>query len=477
MSNSVAKNTAFITLAYVGQKIISFVYFTLIIAKNLGVENTGKYFFVLSFTTIFVVFVDLGLTNVLVRESAKLKEKTQDYFSTILSVKIILALLSYVGAFITINLLGYPIEIKYLVYLSAVTMLFDSLHLSIYGVMRALGNLKYEAWGIVSSQFITLIMGSYAIYTHKPLIYLILAFVVPSFLNVCYASVMLYKNYQIKLKPQFDKNIFKYLFKIAVPFALTAIFARVYSYIDSIILSKLAGNIAVGWYSIPYKITFAFQFIPMALVAALYPRFSEFFVSDKSKLVYYFEKSIKYLSIIVFPIAVGIIILSHDLVLSLTSADFLPSVLPLQILMFSLIFSFLSFPIGAFLNACNRQIQQMILVFAILVLNVILNLILIPIWGVVGAAISALAGNVLLTVVGYILINRIVLLPNKLILKDIFLLIISAGVMGLAVWYVNIHWHYMLAIVSGALVYPFMLFVTKSLTKNQIQEALLLIKK
>ncbi|MFZ2189806.1 MAG: flippase [Candidatus Magasanikiibacteriota bacterium] len=477
MPNSVAKNTAFITFAYVGQKIISFVYFTLIIAKNLGVENTGKYFFVLSFTTIFVVFVDLGLTNVLVRESAKLKEKTQNYFSTILSVKIILALLSYIGAFITINLLGYPVEIKHLVYLSAVTMLFDSLHLSIYGVMRALGNLKYEAWGIVGSQFITLIMGSYAIYTHKPLIYLILAFVVPSFLNVCYASVMLYKNYQIKLKPQFDKFIFKYLFKIAVPFALTAIFARVYSYIDSIILSKLAGNIAVGWYSIPYKITFAFQFIPMALVAALYPRFSEFFVSDKNKLVFYFEKSIKYLSIIVFPIAFGIIILSHDLVLSLTSAEFLPSVLPLQILMFSLIFSFLSFPIGAFLNACNRQNQQMFLVFGILVLNVVLNLFLIPIWGVVGAALSALAGNVLLTLVGYILVNRIVLLPNKFILKDLFLLFISAVVMGLAVWYVNMYWHYIFAIVAGTIVYSVMLFVTKSITRNQIQEALLLIKK
>ena len=476
MPNSVAKNTAFITFAYVGQKLISFVYFTLI-ARQIGAENTGKYFFALSFTTIFVVFVDLGLTNVLVREVAKLKEKTQEYFSTILSVKIILALLSYLGAFITINLMGYEVEIKHLVYLSALTMLFDSLHLSIYGVMRALGNLKYEAWGIVGSQFITLLLGSIFLYTGKPLIFLMIAFVIPSFLNVVYASVMLYRRYQIKLIPKYNKEIFKYLGQIALPFALAAIFARVYSYIDSIILSKMLGATAVGWYSIPYKITFAFQFIPLALVAALYPRFSEFFVHDKEKLVYYFERGMKYLMIIVLPIAIGLTVLSREIVLSIYTSEFLPSVLPLKILMISLIFSFLGFPIGAFLNACNRQGTQTTIVFGVLVLNVILNLLLIPIYGVVGAALAAAIGNIALTVLGYGFMSKIAKLPHQLLVKDFFSLLFSALIMGLAVWAVNLKTHYLLAIMVGVLAYPAMLFITKSITINQIKEAFLLIKK
>src|SRR3989338_10171951 len=86
MSHSIAKNTAFMTGASIAQKIISFVYFTLI-ARSIGVEGTGKYFLALSFTTIFVVFVDLGLSNVLVREAAKVRNNIQKYLSTILSVR------------------------------------------------------------------------------------------------------------------------------------------------------------------------------------------------------------------------------------------------------------------------------------------------------------------------------------------------------------------------------------------------------
>jgi len=186
-SKSIAHNTAWMTIASIGQKIISFAYFT-VLARNIGVENTGKYFFALSFTTIFVVFVDLGLTSVLVREGAKAKEKIQNYFSTVLSIKMFLGILTYIAAIITINLMGYQIETRHLVYLSAVTMLFDSLHLSVYGTLRAYGNLKYEAIGTICSQFLTMILGTCFLYAGLPLIYLIAAFTIPSFCNVCYSS-------------------------------------------------------------------------------------------------------------------------------------------------------------------------------------------------------------------------------------------------------------------------------------------------
>ena len=196
---SIAKNTVFMTVASIGQKIISFGYFTLI-ARHIGAEGTGKYFFALSFTTVFVVFIDLGLNNVLIRESSRAKEKIQQYFSTVLFTKIFLGILTYIAASAAINWMGYPIETRHLVYLSAVTMLFDSLHLSIFGTLRALGNLKYEAIGIVASQFTTLILGTTFLYLDFPLISLIAAFTIPSFFNVCYSSIVLYKKYGIRLK-------------------------------------------------------------------------------------------------------------------------------------------------------------------------------------------------------------------------------------------------------------------------------------
>jgi len=475
-SNSIAKNTAFMTVASIGQKVISFVYFTLI-ARQIGAEGTGKYFFALSFTTLFVVLVDLGLNNVLIREASRLKEKMQQYFSNVIFVKIFLGILTYVAAIVTINLMGYPVETKHLVYLSAVTMLFDSIHLSIYGTLRAIGNLKFEAIGIISSQLLTLILGTTFLYLGFPLIYLIGAFTVPSFLNVCYATIVLFKKYKIKLVPKYDKEIMKFIGKIILPFALAAIFARVYSYIDSVLLSKMAGDIAVGWYSIPYKITYAFQFIPLALVAVLYPRFSEYFVHNKARLAYIFERGMKYLLLIVFPVAIGIGVLAQDLIVSIYTTEYLNSVLPLQILLTGLVFSYVSFPIGAFLNACNRQVIQTVIVFVVMVVNVVLNVYLIPIYGVVGAASAALVGNVLLTILGYIIIPQITKVSHSFLIKTLLQLIIAAGVMGLGVWYINLNFHWGLAILAGAIIYPLMLIITRSVTKEQIKEAFVLVKR
>lgn len=476
MSQSVARNTAFITFASIAQKVISFVYFTLI-ARNIGAENTGKYIFALSFTTIFVVFVDLGLNQVLIREGAKNKENLQKYLSSVLFIKLFLGIFTYITAVVTINLMGYPIETRQLVYLSAVTMLFDSLHLSIYGVLRAYGNLKYEAWGIVMTQALTLIMGTIFLYLKFPLIFLILAFTIPSFINVCYATIILFIKYHISLRLKWDKVVMKFFLKITIPFALAAIFARVYSYIDSILLSKLMGDKEVGWYSIPYKITYAFQFIPSALVAVLYPKFSEYFVQDKNKLVYTLERGIKYLLIIVFPIVFGISILAKDIVLSLYTSEYLNSILPLKILLVGLIFSFISFPLGAFLNACNKQVSQTVIVFFIMLINIISNLILIPRLGVVGAAISALIGNFCLVLFSLFIIPKIAKISHSFIFKSLIQILLATLVMSVVVWHINLHFHYLIAVIVGGVVYILALFIFRVITKTQLKEVYLLINK
>lgn len=462
-------------MASVGQKIISFVYFTMI-ANHLGAENTGKYFFALAFTTVFVVFVDLGLTSVLVRESAKHREKIQSYFSTILSVKIGLGILTYIATIVTINLMGYPEETRHLVYLSGVTMLFDSLHLTLYGVLRAIGNLKYEAIGIVGSQFLTLTMGTAFLYLNFPLFYLILAFTISSFLNVLYVTYILYKKYKINLTPHYDREIFVHIAKIALPFAFAAVFARVYSYIDSILLSKLAGDVQVGLYSVPYKITYAFQFFPLALMAVLYPKFSEYFATNKQKLAFVFERGIKYLLIIVMPITFGIGVLSHDIILTFFRPEYVNSQLPLQILLVGLIFSYISFPIGAFLNACNRQVTQTTIVGLVMVINIILNVLLIPYYGVVGSAISALVGNMFLTILGYIFVPKVTAVSHWFIIKSILQIGISGVAMAIVVWGANLYYHFIFAIIVGAIIYTMMLFVTGAITKRQVKEAILMVR-
>ena len=464
------------TVASILQKVISFVYFA-IVAREVGAVDTGKYFFALAFTTIFVVFVDLGLSNVLVREGAKMKEKIQDYFSSILFVKFFLSILSYIAVVVVINLMGYEVETKHLVYVSAVTMLFDSLHLTLYSTLRAFGNLKYEAIGISMSQALTFILGTYFLFAGFPLIYLMYAFLIPSILNVLFASTIVIFKYHLKFKLKYDKQILKYIIPIVIPFALAAIFGRVYSFIDSILLSKIAGDEVLGWYSIPSKIAYALNFVPMALVAALYPKFSEYFAHDKHKLSFVFHQSIKYLLLVSLPFIVIVLLLSEDIILAFFSGEYLNSVLPLKILMFGVIFAYLNFIFGAILNACDRQKIQTSLIGAIMLVNIGLNLLFIPRFGAVGASLSALIGNLALSVVSLYFIGKFNRFDFGFLSKLFWQLFLVVAIMYFVTWLTDLYFGFIVAFVVGSLTYLLMLFITKTITRKQVFEMVKLTSK
>ncbi|MFA7365108.1 MAG: oligosaccharide flippase family protein, partial [Patescibacteria group bacterium] len=103
--NNIAKNTSYLTLAFIIQKVFSFIYFV-ILARNLGPETLGKYYFAVSLTTIFAIFIDLGLVNYLTRETAKNREGSKKLLANVLGLKVISSLLSVLAVFIFVNLLG-----------------------------------------------------------------------------------------------------------------------------------------------------------------------------------------------------------------------------------------------------------------------------------------------------------------------------------------------------------------------------------
>ena len=75
---NLAKNTTYYTVALTVQKILAFIYFWLI-SNSLLPGNLGQYVFALSFSTLFSIFIDLGLSSILTREAAKSKEQANSY--------------------------------------------------------------------------------------------------------------------------------------------------------------------------------------------------------------------------------------------------------------------------------------------------------------------------------------------------------------------------------------------------------------
>ena len=257
---NIAKNTSYFTFALILQKIISFTYFT-ILARNLVPEDLGKYYFAISFTSIFAIFIDLGLSSVLIREVAKTRERARELLGSVLAIKIPLAAVSLAATLIFINALGYGELTKNLVYLSCVCMILDSFTLSFFGIMRGFHNLKFESVAAVMYQIIALSIGLSALKAGYGLFWIMSAQAAASVGNFTYAAGLLKFRWKLPLKPFYDRALIRWIARVAAPFALYAVFQRVYTYLDTVLLSLISGDKYVGLYQIAFKITFALQFL------------------------------------------------------------------------------------------------------------------------------------------------------------------------------------------------------------------------
>ncbi|KKQ80071.1 MAG: Polysaccharide biosynthesis protein [Parcubacteria group bacterium GW2011_GWC2_38_7] len=468
-SVSVTKNTSYLTLSYIAQKVLSFLYFVLV-ARAIGVEDLGKYTFALSFTTIFAVFVDWGLTQALITKSAKEKGKIEKYLGSILATKLFFSLIVYALVVLVINLMHYPEITKNLVYVCGVIMLLDQVTLTFWGVFRGQRNLKYEAISVIINQALILISGLFILWLKLPLIYLLIPYLIGSSFSLVFSTVSCKKILKIDFWQNCNLDNLRLIFKIALPFALIAIFSRVYGYLDTVMLSKLVGDKAVGWYSVAMKIPFAFQFIPAALAAAIFPAFSYQFVHDKAQLKLTYERVMRFLAIIVLPIAVGIGVLAKPIIMFFYGSEYLPSVLSLQILMASLFFVFINFPLGSLLNGCERQNTNTKLVGLTMVLNIALNLLLIPKFSFIGSSISFLVCQIFLFGVSAWVAQKISS-SNWVAGITVFAkTAVGAGAMGLVIQLLITRIHFIVLIFIGAVIYFGVLFLLRGITRQDLNE-------
>ncbi len=469
MALSVSQNTTLYTAASVLQKIVSFVYFT-IVARLIGVENTGQYFFAISFTTVFTVMADFGFAPIFTREASRYIGKIEEYFSTVFWTKILFGAGAYGLIFIAVTLLGYDATLRNLILFSGVTMFFDNLQGVFFSVFRAKRNLWFESAGIVLSQVITMGVGLTALSNGWPLTWLILAYTIASGCVMLFGAFSLRRVYGFVPHLVFDTKLFKTFFVMAVPFGLAGIVGRFYSYADSMLMSKMLDAQHLGWWSVPYKMTFAFQFIPVALSTSLYAVFSALSIDNTKRIAELYEKGWQYLFIVSLPLAVGLSVVAEPLVVTLYSDKYLPSVPVLRILLVSLVFGYLTFVTGAALNATNNQKKQTLLLTATLVLNITLNILLIPRLTILGSAISALIGNIFLATVGFILLRRVVPVSLPRILARFTATLVAAVAMGVVVYGVLHTFSFIPAIISGLIVYPLALYIFGGVTKEDIAE-------
>lgn len=477
MAENIAKNTLYLTLASIGQKVMAFVYF-LFIARIMMPENTGAYFLALSITTTFFVIGDFGINSVVIREVAKKPADALRLARRSFGLKIPLLIIAVSGAIISGYALGYEPEVQALIQLACVVMVLDSISAFFYILLRGFQILKYEAIGIFIGQIVTVSFGAFVLITNPSLVLLVVALILGSTFNAFFSASRIIPRVGWKvLVPVFERKASLQLLGTASAFALAAIFVKVYSYIDTVIISKLIGTAAVGIYSIAYKFTYAFQFLPLAFVAALYPGLSSLVgKGDHDGLKEMFQKGIWYMAIVGIPITFGLWAIAEDAVM-LAGDDYIQAGPVLGILVFALMPLFLDYPIGALLNAAGRQKTKTAIMGFTMVVNAICNATLIPIIGLKGAAISAVISFTFMFFAGFFYVPKIIeSYKYRDLLKVVWPVLLSGLVMAFVARLLNAYIDYALVIPVAAAVYLLMLVMTKSIPKQYAKAFIQLFK-
>lgn len=481
-SHDVAKNTLYLTAASIGQKALSFFYF-LLIARVMQPEATGSYFLALSVVTIALTTADFGINNVLIREIAKDDVHKEEVVKKALGVKVFTVLIGAALAVVLAHAFGYSAQTIQLVWLAMVVLGLDTGSQALYSVLRGLRKLQYEAIGLCIGMTMTLAVGAGVLLSEPSLPGLIVALMAGSLFNVIYAAVQVARVLgKTALVPSFDGVHARALLKESWPFLLAGLFVKAYGSIDVQFLNVFLGEAAVGLYSVAYKYTYAFQFLPLAFVAALYPGMSARVGKDPEGLERLFDRALWYMLLLSVPLACGLWAISPHAV-ALVGSAYADAAPILAVLGFALIPSFLDFPLGSLLNASGRQRTKTAIFGVTMVINGVLNVLLIPPFGMMGAVWASLISLSALVVMGALAVKQ--LMP-QFHWKPIWLMSIRFSVAG-AVMAIAARatadavgegtGALVAAVLVGMFVYPVVAILTKAITRTDLQDALSIVRK
>jgi len=460
----ITKNIGYLAISQIVGAILAFILF-IYVARFLGEAQFGDYSFAISFTSLFVIFADIGINQLIIREIARDHSLTSEYITNVSVMKILLSLITFGLIALTINLMHYSQIVIYIVYLFGIYTLLDSFAQIFMSIFQAFEKMEYVAITTIITRILLTVLALYLLFSGYGLIELAYAYVTIGLIEVVLSVVISIKKIT---KPVMKLNfsLWKYLTIKSAPFGLNSLFGMIFFRIDSILLSVFKNNTAVGIYSAAFNPLLAIGgMLSTITISALYPVMSRYYVSSKDSLEQFTVISSKYMAIIGFPIAFGGFILSSEFIELFYGNQFSQSIIAFQILALFIPIRLISGITGTLLTAINKQGLRTFSVVLSAVFNVLLNLILIPYFSYIGASIATVLSEIFLYLLLIYYINQYY---HKLKLYNQYIKpFLASIVMGLVLFYLK-EVNLFLIIIIAVVIYFAILVLLKTFTNEDI---------
>jgi len=362
----------------------------MILTRYLGVEGTGDYLLVVSLLAL-LNFSDMGLLLITVRELSAGDDEPEDLLGTVLLLRIGTAIGSMAIVSTVTLALGYSAEVTTAVVLGSISYLFIAVGSGSLGAMF-LAKLRMEFQVLANAaQWITFVtLVGVVVLLEQGLVALILAYNVGALANA--VVVVLFSRQFVIPRLRLAPGLCRRILITSVPASVATIAWILYTRVDMVMLSKMKGAEAVGYYG------FAYRFVDLAwpvgffFVGSVYPLIAQHYRSgDHAGMRWLLQRSTDVLSLLVIVLATVLIVFAEPIVEIIASDEFLPATSSLRILALAIALMWIGMLSADTLLALGRQVVLLWLGLLGLAVNVGLNLVLIPRFSYDGAAVATVA--------------------------------------------------------------------------------------
>lgn len=406
IARRVSKNSAVVLAAELSSRAVSFL-FLLYLARTLGASQFGLYSVAVNFVTILAILYDVGVRSIVMREVARYRHEAARFYHNLLTAKLLFVLIGYGVIVLASMAIGSSTSFVLLVSLVAVQYVFvsfDEFHMSFF---NALEIRKYEAALRVAQKLLYAGMGLLTLTFFGDLHVFVVGSVLAALLTSI-LGVMMMSRYVVPPRIELDMHFVREQLNQSWPFALSSVAIGLYFYMDSVLVARIAGEEAAGYYNAAYRILEAFMVIPFAIVGSINPLLSRFFVDDKERMKRIYRFSLKVMLSLGLPIAVGGTVLAPRLIELLYGQQYGPSSPALAVLVWAIAIIFLNTVVSSTLNAMNRQRTWLVILSIAAVLNIVLNLVFIPVYGFMAAAVITVLTELFVLVAISLVIRHVV---------------------------------------------------------------------
>jgi O-antigen/teichoic acid export membrane protein len=366
------------------------------VARYLGPAQFGLLNYAISFAGLFTSFANLGMDSIVVRELVKSPERKDEILGTVFRLRL-------VGAFVTISLVTLTafltnepsFNLLLIVIISSATV-FQSITI-VEQFFQSKVQAKYNVIAQSSSFIIASIIKVMLVFFNQPLIYFAIVQTLEIlFLAIGYYFVYTSNGYTFS-QWKFVKETAKNLFRDSWPLVLSGVVIAIYMKIDQVMIKYFMSVKDVGYYAVAVKLCEAWYFVPMAISTSIFPAIVNAKQVNEKLYLSRLQKLYDFLAAIAIAIAIPVTFLSDFIINLLYGQAYQPAASVLTIYIWAGVATFLGVASSQYLISENLTKLAFYRTLIGMIVNVIMNLYLIPIYGINGAAIATLVSYTLAT--------------------------------------------------------------------------------